>query len=148
MSSSLRTPSTSRLLTASKTTTFHCKDHGLSLKALGSQTGTAYFSSSCRPHGLKNDYGIRYVMMGSICLVVLTFLLYCNCRGSHGYSRTEGNDAVSSQPAAEIFKLLIQHFETFLEPPNVDSDQDGLVSASCPTEACHFTRPGIRVWRR
>lgn len=87
-SSSLTTPSTSRLLSASKTTTFHCKDKNLSLMVLGSRTMTAYFSSSCRPHGLKNDYDIRSGKIKSLCACLLTFLLYCDCRGSHGCCTT------------------------------------------------------------
>ena len=59
MSSSLTTPSTIRLLPASRTKTFHYKDGNLSMIVLGFRTGTAYFSASCRPHSLKNDYNIR-----------------------------------------------------------------------------------------
>lgn len=88
MSSSLTTPSTSRLLPASRTTTFHCKDEVLSLMVLGSRTGTAYFSSSCRPHGLKNDYDIRNGIMRNVRLVLLTFLLYRDCRGPHSCGTT------------------------------------------------------------
>lgn len=88
MSSSLTTPSTSRLLPASKTTTFHYTDKGLSLMVFGSRMRVAYFSSSCRPHGLKNDYDIRSGMMRSACIVSLTFLLNRDCRGSHGCSTT------------------------------------------------------------
>lgn len=39
---------------------------------LGSQTGTAYFSSSCRPHGIENDYDIRNETLRSVSLVLLS----------------------------------------------------------------------------
>lgn len=88
MSSSLMTPSTIRLLPASKTTTFHCEDEDLSLMVLRSQLGTAYFASSCRPHSLKNDYNVRSGLRRIAWLGSLTFLLYSDCRGSHACGTT------------------------------------------------------------
>ena len=128
MSSSLTTLSTSRLLPASKTTTFHCKGEGLSLMVFGSRTGTAYFSSSCRPHGLKNDCDIRSNIMRSVFLTLRTFLLYRDCRGSHGCGMTglccgvRGSDPLSSRLTATIFKLSFGYLETCLDSTNVDSN--------------------------
>lgn len=142
ISSSLTTPSTILLLPASKTTTFHCEDNGLSLVVVNSQSGKAYFSSSCRPDSLKNDYDVKRWLSRILYVVLLTFLLYRDCRGSHGCGATRlcyrirGSDeclTLGGQPTAAIFRFLVRYFETSLEPPNVDSDSNSyLVSSIMP----------------
>lgn len=132
MSSSLTTPSTIRLLPASKTTTFHCTDEDVSLIVSKSWKGTAYFSSSCRPHSLKNDYKIR----SRIKMVYASSYLLSCCRAIAEvpivatYCGLRGNDALSSEPTAAILKSWTQRFLTSSGFPAGDSDPNGRFPAS------------------